>query len=63
MPVVAGTVLALAALELAGLGSEGGSRPVGVRALGEVVTPVPFLTELAYRGVKAAAFVGVAPAA
>ena len=36
---------------------------VGVRALGEVVTPVPFLTELAHRGVKAAAFVGVAPAA
>jgi hypothetical protein len=26
-------------------------------------TPVPFLTELAHRGVKAAAFVGVAPAA
>ena len=54
MPVVAGTVLALAALELAGLGSEAGSWPVGVRALGEVVTPVPFLTELAHRGVKAA---------
>jgi hypothetical protein len=28
-----------------------------------VVPPVPFLTELAHRGVKAAAFVGVAPAA
>jgi len=28
-----------------------------------VVRPVPFLAELAHRGVKAAAFVGVAPAA
>jgi len=63
MPVVAGTVLALAALELAGLGHDREERPAGVRALGEVVTPVPFLTELAHRGVKAAAFVGVAPAA
>jgi hypothetical protein len=64
MPVVTGTVLALAALELAGLGGAApASRPLGVRALGEVVAPVPFLTELAERGVKAAAFVGVAPAA
>ena len=63
MPVVAGTVLALAALELAGLGHDSEERTAGVRALGEVVTPVPFLTELAHRGVKAAAFVGVAPAA
>jgi len=63
MPVVAGTVLALAALELAGLGDGAGPRPVGVRALGEVVPPVAFLGELAHRGVKAAAFVGVAPAA
>jgi len=63
MPVVAGAVLALAALELTGLGTRGGPPPVGVRALGEVAQPVPFLTELARRGVKAAAFVGVAPAA
>jgi hypothetical protein len=63
MPVVTGTVLALAALHLAGLGELGAARPAGVRALGEVVTPVPFLTELARRGVKAAAFDGVAPAA
>jgi saccharopine dehydrogenase-like NADP-dependent oxidoreductase len=63
MPVVAGTVLALAAVHLAGLGGPAATRPVGVRALGEVVTPVPFLTELAHRGVKAAAFDGVAPAA
>jgi len=63
MPVVTGTVLALAVLHLAGLGERTASRPVGVRALGEVVTPVPFLTELARRGVKAAAFDGVAPAA
>jgi hypothetical protein len=63
MPVVAGTVLALAAVELAGLGPDGAPRPVGVRALGEAVQPVQFLTELAHRGVKAAAFVGVAPAA
>ena len=59
----AGTVLALAAIHLAGLGEPGAAPPVGVRALGEVVTPVPFLTELARRGVKAAAFDGVAPAA
>jgi hypothetical protein len=63
MPVVAGTVLALAAVRLAGLGETAGPAPVGVRALGEVVDPVPFLAELARRGVKAAAFDGVAPAA
>jgi hypothetical protein len=63
MPVVVGTVLALAALHLAGLGEPVTAPAVGVRALGEVVTPVPFLSELARRGVKAAAFDGVAPAA
>jgi hypothetical protein len=63
MPVVTGTVLAVAALRLAGLTESGVECPVGVRALGEVVTPVPFLSELARRGVKAAAFDGVAPAA
>jgi len=63
MPVVAGTVLALTALHLAGLIEPGAERRIGVRALGEVVTPVPFLSELARRGVKAAVFDGVAPAA
>jgi hypothetical protein len=63
MPVAVGTVLAVAAVHLTGLGEPAPARPVGVRALGEVVTPVPFLTELARRGVKAAAFDGVAPAA
>ena len=63
MPVVTGTVLALAALHLMGIGEPDAACPVGVRALGEVVTPVPFLSELARRGVKAAAFDGVAPAA
>jgi saccharopine dehydrogenase-like NADP-dependent oxidoreductase len=61
--VVTGAVLAVAALALAGTASVGPAASGGVRSLGEVVTPVPFLTELATRGVKAAAFEGVAPAA
>ena len=64
MPVVAGTVLAVAAVHARGTRrTVTRRRRVGVRALGEVVTPVPFLAELARRGVKAAAFDGVAPAA
>jgi hypothetical protein len=61
--VVVGAVLALAVLGLARVLTLGRAPAEGVRGLGEVVTPVPFLTELAARGVKAAAFEGVAPAA
>jgi hypothetical protein len=62
--VAAGTVLAVTTARLAGLlpqvtlrGTRG-----GVRALGSLVDPAPFLAELARRGVKAATFEGVATA-
>lgn len=64
MPVVGGVVLAVAALSLTGLAPVAADwSSGGVRALGEAVAPVPYLAELARRGVKAAVFQGVAPAA
>ena len=57
MAFAAGTVLALAAAWIAGLGG-GVPRQTGVHGLGALVEPVPFLAELARRGVKAAAFEG-----
>lgn len=59
--VVAGVVLAVTAAALAAGIDAGVSAPPGVRTLGEVATPVPFLRELGRRGVKAAAFEGVVP--
>jgi hypothetical protein len=59
--VVSGAVLAVAALGLAGDATVGLAAPAGRQALGAVTDPVPFLTELARRGVTAAAFEGVAP--
>jgi hypothetical protein len=60
--VAAGTVLAVAAAKIAGLlpSVELQTPRPGARALGAVVEPAPFLAELARRGVKAAAFEGVA---
>ncbi|HWW43722.1 MAG TPA: hypothetical protein VN180_01500, partial [Acidimicrobiia bacterium] len=60
--VAAGTVLAVATAKIAGLLPSVQLRtPLpGARALGAVVEPAPFLAELARRGVKAAAFEGVA---
>jgi hypothetical protein len=58
--IVAAVVLAVTATALAGAAD--GLEPLdGIRTLGEVVRPVPFLTELARRGVKAAVFEGVVP--
>jgi hypothetical protein len=57
MPFAAGAVLAVSALWLAG----DGAAPVtttGVHGLAALVDPVPFLGELARRGLKAAAFEG-----
>ncbi|MEA3020544.1 MAG: hypothetical protein QOI47_2068 [Actinomycetota bacterium] len=51
--VAAGAVAALAAVAIGT-----GGVPAGVNGLGRAVEPVPFLAELARRGVKAAAFVG-----
>ncbi|MFM8304557.1 MAG: hypothetical protein ACKOA9_09705 [Actinomycetota bacterium] len=59
--VAAGVVLAVAAATLAGGLDAGVETLPGVRTLGEVTRPVPFLAELGRRGVKAAAFEGVAP--
>ena len=59
--VVAGVVLAVSAAALAGLVAAALEPAPGVRALGEVVAPVPFLTELSRWGVRAAAFEGVVP--
>lgn len=59
--VVAGVVLGVTAAALAGGLDAGVAAPAGLRTLGEVTTPVPFLTELRCRGVKAAAFEGVVP--
>jgi hypothetical protein len=60
--VAAGTVLAIAAGWLAGALPDVGVREAGTRDLGTAVKPVPFLAELARRGVKAAVFEGVAVA-
>lgn len=61
--VAAGTVLGVTGASLAGALPEVGSAPEpGATGLGAVVQPVPFLAELARRGVKAAAFEGVAVA-
>jgi hypothetical protein len=57
MAFAAGAVLAVSALWLAGLGPA----PVtitGAHGLAALVDPVPFLAELARRGVKAAVFEG-----
>jgi hypothetical protein len=63
--IAAGTVLALTTARLAGAAPALAARsgPVaGVHGLAALVEPVPFLAELARRGVKAAAFEGVAVA-
>ena len=63
--IAAGTVLALTAARLAGAapGLAARSGPAaGVHGLAALVEPVPFLAELARRGVKAAVFEGVAVA-
>jgi hypothetical protein len=57
--VAAGTVLAVVATRLAGVTEPRVYQP-GVAGLGELGEPVPFLAELAQRGVRAAAFEGVA---
>ena len=58
--VAAGTVLGVTAAWLAGGLPALGPRPeAGAAGLGAVAAPVPFLGELARRGVKAAAFEGV----
>ena len=54
--VAAGAVAAVAAARAA----SGGLSRVGAAGLGELVEPVPFLAELARRGVKAAVFEGSA---
>ncbi|MBM3694263.1 MAG: hypothetical protein FJW77_13430 [Actinobacteria bacterium] len=59
--VVSGAVLAVAALGLAGDATVGLAAPTGRHRLGAVTDPVPFLAELARRGITAAAFEGVAP--
>ncbi len=59
--VVTGVVLAVAALGLAGDHALGLTPTAGLHGLGAVTEPVPFLTELARRGVTAAAFEGAAP--
>ena len=63
--IAAGTVLALTAARLAGVAPGLASRSgpsAGVHGLAALVEPVPFLAELARRGVKAAVFEGVAVA-
>jgi hypothetical protein len=63
--IAAGTVLAVTAACLAGIAPGLGARdgPAGgVHGLAALVEPVPFLAELARRGVKAAVFEGVAVA-
>jgi hypothetical protein len=59
--VAAGAVLAVAAARLAG-GLEPRISQPGVHGLGSLGEPVPLLRELAQRGVRAAAFEGVAVA-
>jgi len=60
--VAAGTVLGVATAWLAGALPEIGEPRAGAFGLGGAVKPVPFLAELARRGVKAAVFEGVAVA-
>jgi lysine 6-dehydrogenase len=63
--IAAGTVLAVSAAHLTGIATGLGARdgpPAGVHGLAALVEPVPFLAELARRGVKAAVFEGVAVA-
>ncbi len=60
--VAAGTVLGTAAAWLAGALPDVGEPEAGAHDLGSAVKPVPFLAELARRGVKAAVFEGVAVA-
>ena len=61
--IAAGTVLGVTAAWLAGaLPGARRARGAARSGLGTVVEPVPFLAELARRGVKAAAFEGVAVA-
>jgi hypothetical protein len=60
--VASGTVLAVAAACLAGIAPGLSARAgptAGVQGLAALVEPVPFLAELARRGVKAAVFEGV----
>ena len=57
--MAAGAVLAVAAGRLAGILAPPVDAP-GVHGLASLVEPVPFLAELAQRGVRAAAFEGVA---
>jgi len=59
--VAAGAVLAVVAARLGGALAPRLVQP-GVHGLGTLVDPVPFLAELAQRGVRAAAFEGVAVA-
>ena len=59
--VAAGAALAVVAARLAGALEPRLDRP-GVHGLGALLDPVPFLAELAQRGVRAAAFEGVAVA-
>lgn len=60
--VAAGTVLGLSTAWLAGALDGLGEVAPGASGLGVAVKPVPFLAELARRGVKAAVFEGVAVA-
>jgi len=63
--IAAGTVLAVAAARLAGIAPGLAARKgpsAGAHGLAALVEPVPFLAELARRGVKAAVFEGVAVA-
>jgi hypothetical protein len=61
--VAAGTVLGVTTAWLAGRLPDVAEIPEpGAVPLGSVVKPVPFLAELAHRGVKAATFEGVAVA-
>jgi hypothetical protein len=57
--VAAGTVLAVTAAQLCGAGGSMIYRP-GVHGLGALVEPVPFLADLAARGVRVATFEGAA---
>jgi hypothetical protein len=63
--IAAGTVLAVTAARLAGIAPGLAARngpSAGAHGLAALVEPVPFLAELARRGVKAAVFEGVAVA-
>lgn len=61
MAFAAGTVLAVTTAWLAGIGG-GRALETGAHGLAALVEPVPFLAELARRGVKAAAFEGASGA-